>query len=237
MTHTAFVVGLAAEARVLSRALGGHDPSLSQKIACAAADSNRAKAAADRLLGSGAAALISFGIAGGLDPALMPGDLVMAARVGLPDGRWIETAGAWREACTARANAAGLRTMGGNLVGSPRVVGSPRHKRRLHESAGAVAVDMESHAVALAAEAAGVPFLVIRAIADPAGRSLPSAVIGTIGPDGRERWGHAAARLAIRPWQMFAALRLRQDARAALSALSGLARLLGPDLLGPPQGL
>ena len=236
MTHTAFVVGLAAEARVLSRALGGHDPSLSQKIACAAADSDRAKAAAERLLGGGAAALISFGIAGGLDPALMPGDLVMAARVGLPDGRWVETAGAWRADWESRANAAGLRTVGGNLVGSPRVVAPTRHKRRLHETAGAVAVDMESHAVALAAEAAGVPFLVIRAIADPAGRSLPSAVIGTIGPDGRERRAHAAARLALRPWQLLAVLHLRQDARAALSALGGLARLLGPDLLGPPRG-
>jgi adenosylhomocysteine nucleosidase len=237
VTHTAFVVGLAVEARVLSRTLGGHEPTLPHRIACAAADAERARAAAERLLSNGAAALISFGIAGGLDPRLMPGDLVLAETVRLPNGRAVATAAAWRGEWETRANTAGLRSVGGILAGSPRVVGPVADKRRLHETAGAVAVDMESHAVGQVAEAAGVPFLVIRAVADPAGRPLPSAVIGSIGPDGLPRPAYAAARLALRPWQMFAVLRLRQDTEAALSALGGLARLLGPDLLVPPRGV
>ena len=237
MTRTAFIVGLAAEARVLRRAAGGHDPSLPGRIACAAAEPERARAGAERLLAEGAGALVSFGIAGGLDPALMPGDLVLPERIGLPGGREIATAGAWQAAWAGRANDAGLRAVGGTLLGSPRVVGSPAGKRRLFESAGAVAIDMESHAVAQVAEAAGVPFLVLRAIADPAGRSLPSAVIGCLGPDGRERRGRVAARLALRPWQVPGVLRLRQDAQAALAALGRLVRLLGRGVLAPPDGL
>ena len=84
MTRTAFIVGLAAEARVLRRAAGGLDPSLPGRIACAAAAPERARAGAERLLAEGAGALVSFGIAGGLDPVLMPGDLVLPERVGLP---------------------------------------------------------------------------------------------------------------------------------------------------------
>ena len=234
MTRTAFVVGLAIEARVLRRAVGGHDPSVSHRIACAAANAERARLEAERLLAEGAGALVSFGIAGGLDPALVPGDLVLADRISLPDGGRIATAAGWRGHWAARAGDAGLRTLGGTLAGSPRVVTPAADKRRLFETSGACAVDMESHAVARVAEAAGVPFLAVRAIADPADSSLPSVARHALTPDGRERRAMVAARLALRPWQVWAVLRLRRDTQAALSTLGRLVRLLGPDALGPP---
>lgn len=232
MSQLAFVVGLAMEARVLLRALGEHDPGVHLRIACAAADSDRARHAAERLLADGAGALVSFGIAGGLDPALIPGDLILAERVSHPDGRSIATDANWRRACEARANEAGLRAVGGTLIGSERAIAPVAEKRRLFEARGGIAVDMESHAVAHAAEASGVPFLVVRAVADPANRPLPSAVIGTIGSDGRTRASLAAARLCVRSWQVFEVLRLRKDTRTALAALGRLARLLGPDSFG-----
>jgi adenosylhomocysteine nucleosidase len=236
MTRAAFVVGLAAEARVLERAAGHHDPALPRRIACVAASSARAGQEAERLLAEGAGALVSFGIAGGLDPVLMPGDLVLAERIHLPEGGHIETAAPWRGDWTARAAEAGLRSRGGTLAGSPRVVTPAADKRRLFESSGACAVDMESHAVARVAEAAGVPFLAVRAVADPSDSSLPSVVRHSLGPDGRERRGVVAARLTLRPWQLPDVLRLRRDMRAALATLGRLVRLLGPDALGPPAG-
>ena len=69
------VTGLEAEAAVLRGAANVSHPDRLPFIACAGAE--RARAAAQRLLTKGAEALISFGIAGGLDPALRPGRLIV----------------------------------------------------------------------------------------------------------------------------------------------------------------
>ena len=71
------LTGLAAEARLLERALTGSDVI----IARTGAVPERAEAAAESLVAKGAAALLSFGLAGGLDPTLRAGDLVLADRV------------------------------------------------------------------------------------------------------------------------------------------------------------
>jgi hopanoid-associated phosphorylase len=229
VSHTAFVVGLAVEGHVLSRALGDHDSNIAQRTACAGADADRARQAARRLLDEGAGALVSFGIAGGLDPALSPGDLVLADSVCLPGGRAIRTDPAWRNACADLVSRSGFQIQGGTLLGSDREVALASEKRRLFDLRNAVAVDMESHGVAEITEAAAVPFLVVRAVADPAGRSLPSAVIGSMAPNGRVRPGLVAGRICLKPWQIGQVLRLRRDLQVALSALGRFAGLLGPD--------
>jgi adenosylhomocysteine nucleosidase len=233
VSNTAFVVGLAVEGHVLLRALGNHDSGMAQRIACAGADTDRARQAARRLLDEGAGALVSFGIAGGLDPALSSGDLVLAESVCLPGGRMIRIDPAWRTACAALVSRSGFQIHGGTLLGSDREVALASEKRRLFDLRGAVAADMESHGVAEIAEAAAVPFLVVRVVADPANRTLPSAVLGSVDPNGRARPGLVAARICLRPWQIVRVLRLRRDLQVALSALGRLARLLGPDFSRP----
>lgn len=231
MTNTGFVVGLASEARILTRALESHDPGAARRVAVAAADERRAGELARQLLAEGAEALVSFGMAGGLDPALRPGDLVLPEAVRLPDGSLIATAPAWRARWMTLARELGLRCAGGGLTGSPQPVLGIVEKRRLRERAGAAAVDMESHAVAAVAARAAVPFIAVRAIADPAGRALPQAVVGSIGPDGRPRIGRLAGRLCLRPWEVSRLLRVSRDAAAALRSLGRLAGALGPAVL------
>jgi hypothetical protein len=147
-----------------------------------------------------------------------------------PGGPALPTAWAWRESLRERAGgaSAGLadaRLAGGTLLGSDRAVAAVAEKQGLFEAWGAIAVDMESHAVALAARDAGLPFLALRAVADPAGRPQ-----GSIAPDGRPRAALVTARLALRPWEIAEVARLRRDARAALRALGVVTRALGPDL-------
>lgn len=219
-----FVVGLAAEARLLARALGS-----SCRIACAGADPERAREGAARLLAEGAGALISFGLAGGLDPALAPGDLVLPERVVAPGGEAIATDDDWRARWSAAATTAGLPTTGGTLIDSAGIVTTVADKEALHRSSGAVAADMESYAVAAAAAESGVPFAAVRAVADPAGRSLPSSVIGLIGPDGMPDIDRLILRLCVRPWECPALFRLRRDADAALASLGCLVRGFGAD--------
>ena len=218
-----FVVGLAIEARLLAEALG---PSC--RIACAAASAERAREGAGRLLSEGAGALISFGIAGGLAPALAPGDLVLAERIVAPGAHPIATDTRYRSRWAAAATAAGLQYVGGGLLDSAQIVSSVADKRALYLSSGAVATDMESYAVAGVAAEAGVPFAAVRAIADPAGRPLPRSVIGIIGPDGTPRVGRLILRLCMRPWECPALFRLRRDTDAALASLRRLLGSIGP---------
>jgi len=65
----------------------------------------------------------------------------------------------------------------------------PERKAGLFHTTGAIAVDLESHLVAQAAARAGRPFLILRAIADPASRSLPPAAVNGLDSDGNPALG------------------------------------------------
>ncbi|MDX1575039.1 MAG: hypothetical protein R3285_02525 [Kiloniellales bacterium] len=223
-----FVVGLAIEAELLALAFARNAPGAAPRVVCAAASEDRAREGARRLLSEGAGALVSFGIAGGLDPSLKPGDLVLADEVVSPGRDPIAADPALRDQWRRAAEAAGLPCVGGRLLGAPRVLAGVADKEAWHRSSGALAVDMESYAVAGVAAGAGAPFVAVRAIADPAGRPLPRAVAENMGPDGRPRLGHVVLGLGRRPWEVTVLLRLRRDTGAALASLRRLAGGLGP---------
>ncbi len=120
------------------------------------------------------------------------------------------------------------------MAGSDTIVATAEAKAALAARTGALAVDMESHALAHVARAAGVPFVAVRAVADPAQQSLPRAVLGAVADDGAIRTLPVLARLALSPWQVPNVVRLQLNARAALAALGRFARLLGPALTSIP---
>lgn len=205
---------------------------LEGRLACAGADSERAKACAARLLREGAQALVSFGIAGGLDPTLTPGRLLLPERVRGTDEAEVAIDDTWRRHIEMLLAEAGHATAGGLHLGSAKVIAGRGDKESCFRKTGAAAVDMESHAVAAVAAEAEVPLLILRAVADPAERNLPRLVIGGIGPDGEPRSGLIAARLCLQPWRLNDLLRLREDTRQALKSLTEAIRVIGPALLG-----
>ena len=81
------VTGLAAEARIAGCFQG--------IVAVAGASPARASAQASALIDRGIDGLVSFGVAGGLNPALAPGTVVIAGQVLAPDGTRFETDPAW----------------------------------------------------------------------------------------------------------------------------------------------
>jgi adenosylhomocysteine nucleosidase len=213
------LTGLAAEARLLERALTGSDVI----VARTGAVPERARGAAESLVAAGAGALLSFGLAGGLDPRLRAGDLVLADRVVLPDGRSIPTTPAWHEAAWLRIGA-GNRTLTGAVAGSPTLLTSVADKRRIHQETGALAADMESHALAAVAANAGLPFLVLRAISDPVTCDLPSVARIPLHPDGRVRIAAALRHLCANPREWPHVQRLGRDTRAGLHGLRRVVR-------------
>jgi adenosylhomocysteine nucleosidase len=154
------VVGLAAEARV-ARPLGW-------LIGIGGGTAAGAEAAAERLVSAGVTALVSFGVAGGLDPALRPGTVLVPDEV-LTEGERLRT----DQALGRRLGMPSPIIM----FGADSIVGSVAAKSALFESTRAVAVDMESGAVARVAARHGIPFAVLRAICDPAERDLPPAAL------------------------------------------------------------
>ena len=228
MTRIAVVTGLAAEAKLILKAhrRAGH---AAPPLACAGADAGRARAHAVRLIAEGATLVLSFGLCGGLDSALRPGDLLLAETVLLPDGTSLPTSSPHRDRLHARLETAGLSPIGGTLAGTDTPVATAEAKRAHFERTGACAVDMESHGVAGAAQAAGVPMLVVRAVADPAARTLPRAALAAVGPDGRLRVFRALATMYVRPWEGPALVRLAYEARLGFDTLERVAAV--PDLL------
>lgn len=233
MSGVGFVTGLAAEAALLTR-FETEPLTLGTRVSCVGADSARAASAAEMLVLAGAGALISFGIAGGLDPDLRPGTLLLSDRVIAADGKAIAANETWRRAVLHQADDRNLPVAGGTLAGSDEALRRPGDKAALREHSGARAVDMESHAVGRVAQRSGLPFLVVRAVADPAERALPALIEGSIDVEGRPRIGLVMGRLALAPWELGALLRLRRDASAALATLEQAIRILGPVLANHP---
>ncbi len=229
MVKVGIVTGLAFEAATLTRAARRAGVPDRVHVLCVGPGPAGAGAAAARLIAAGVELLLSAGLAGALDPALATGDALLATTVIAADGARHDADGtALAAAAHALADTAGVRT--GLLAGADAPVASIAEKGRLHEESGALCVDMESHAVAAAAAEAGLRFLALRVVADPASRAIPSAALAGMRADGSMRpWPVIRAMLA-RPALAAEMLRLGRESRAARRRLGALGERLLPAL-------
>ncbi len=220
------MAGLAAEIACLnSAAISGE---LHPLMVCSGADAARARIATRRLLSDGAEALVSFGVAGGLDPKLRPGTVVLADSVIAPNGvrracdhDWLCRLGDLLGETVPYATAA--------VFGGDEALDSREAKGAVFARHGAVAVDLESFAVSETASAAGAPFVVIRAVADPAERNVPSAALAGLTAEGRMAALPVLGALRLEPRQTLAVLRLALDTARAFRGLRRVAARALPD--------
>jgi hopanoid-associated phosphorylase len=174
-------------------------------------------------------AVVSFGVAGGLDPALAPGAVVIATGVVSADERWQSHPAVvrlWARLLDER----GERFTLADVAGSDAALLDPADKSALRTATGAVAVDMESHAAATFAAGRGLPFAALRVVCDPAQRGLPPLALEALRPDGGLDLPAIGRSLARRPAQLAALPRLARDAATAFAALSRVRAALGPGL-------
>jgi hopanoid-associated phosphorylase len=174
-------------------------------------------------IGAGCRSIISFGVAGGLAPDLIPGDCVVAsAIIDYPAVR--PTDPLWSRKLADMIPDA----RHGPILGVNSVVSDPSDKHKLHAFTSAVAVDMESHLVARLADAHGLAFAAVRVIVDPAHRAVPPAALLAMAPGGSTDVSAMVREILARPSQVSPLMRLAADAIAARAALVRLRRALGP---------
>jgi hopanoid-associated phosphorylase len=180
---------------------------------------------------SGAAAVISFGIAGGLAADLRAGTCIVGRHVIGRHATFTADA-AWRDAIAARVSDARI----GDVVGSDAIVSDPSAKRALHARTHASAVDTESHVAARVAQAHRVPFAVFRVVCDTSSRALPPAANVGLASDRRIDGLAVLRSVATRPTQIARLTRTAVDAAVALRALSRARHRLGAGLAYPDLG-
>ncbi|HEX9170831.1 MAG TPA: phosphorylase [Roseiarcus sp.] len=175
--------------------------------------------------------VISWGVCGGLDPRLRPGDLILGVEVVSTEGR-IATDEAVTASLAQRLTDAGERIAVERVAGSSSPVSTVRAKAELRIATGAAAVDMESSAAGRFALERRVPFAVLRAVADPADRDLPPLVFKAVTSDGRIKPATLVGELVRSPSQLAGLVAIARDGRAAFRALNRCRGLLPGLFLG-----
>ncbi len=191
-------------------------------VALSGIGAGAAATSAAALVEAGATALVSWGLAGGLDPALTAGTICLPSAVLTPAGAEFKTDGHWRELFLA-AIASRRPVAGGPILTNATALDDVAGKAAAFRATGAVAVDMESVAVAAIAAQHRIPFLAVRVIVDTAADTLPRSVLAAT-QGGQLRIGRLLQGLAQSPGDIPALLRLARRYGAAKRALVAVAR-------------
>jgi adenosylhomocysteine/aminodeoxyfutalosine nucleosidase len=128
--------------------------------------------------------LLFSGVAGGINPKLQIGDLIIADKLCqhdlditafghpygfVPEGKvFVETSKELREVAIKVANENNLKVIVGTIATGDQFVHSNERKEFIEETFNADALEMEGASVAVVCDALNIPFFVLRAISDTA---------------------------------------------------------------------
>lgn len=158
--------------------------------------------------------VVLLGLAGALDARLAPGTDHAAAEVVGPD-----PSAPLRSGLVAGATA--------RIVEATAVVTTPADKSRLAAATSAQLVDMESHAFASCAEAAGLSWGIVRGVSDGADETLPAELAHFVDARGETSALRVLAAIARRPSLVPALMRIGRASRVALRNASFTVDALG----------
>lgn len=151
-------------------------------VACSGAGPQNAAKACELLIKNGAERLISWGCAAALSENLISGNLVLPTQLQAENKQLFSIESPWHN--HAKEQLAALNINTGLLAESSTIVAQSSAKRLINSQSSAIALDMESIAVAQTANQHSLPVLVIRSIADPVSMSLPKAVSYALDDEG-----------------------------------------------------
>ena len=201
------ITGMRSEAKLLD--------GLGVQVASGGGREEQTRAKIESLIAAGANRLLSFGIAGALDQAFRPGDILLATSVSFAGQRLYDVDADWLRKLTAALP----EVKRCRLLGISRIVAGRAEKAQFFKAQAGCAVDMESHIAAAMAFERGLPFMAIRAIADTAADELPPAVRHGLDENGKATIGPVIRSLLSNPAQLPALIRVARQTKRALDAL------------------
>ena len=180
----------------------------------------RAAVAARTMIEAGMDVLVSWGTAGALAPNLNPGDLLVPETILAFDGHVYRTAKHWRTAVLNRLKDFPGDIYLGQLADSMRVLTTADEKTDVAtQIKTAMAVDMESAAIAEVAGEYEKPLIVIRIISDSRGMIIPEIALRISDSYGRVRIKNLCLQLITRPLQIPELLALARGYRRASATM------------------
>ncbi|NOQ76912.1 MAG: phosphorylase [Methylococcaceae bacterium] len=143
-------------------------------VCCSGAGPTNAAIASQLLIDKGAKRLVSWGCAAALSSDLKPGDLVLPQQLQSESKQLLSIDSPWLIQVSKQLST--LQPNNGLLAESAVIVAESTAKKAINLQSNAIALDMESIAIAQTARQHDLPVIVIRCIADPVDMSLPKAV-------------------------------------------------------------
>lgn len=227
MTRVGIVAALAREARALAPEMAASadprdasiHPLADAMLTVSGMGWDAALSGARALVRSGATALASVGTAGALAPGLKSGTIMLPEEVLEPGGTPLPTHAHWWEALACVLPRG--QVYAGRLLTTRQPIGLRLDKAIAWRETAALAVDMESVAIAEVAAEARLPFIAVRVIVDTAAEDLPGSVLAA-STGGRVSIGRLLAGLARAPWEIGALVRLAGRFRTACGVLTAI---------------
>lgn len=157
--------------------------------------------------------VLSVGFSGALIPEMKPGEIIVADEIVDQHGNSLKIDLKMQE-----NRSGGLYV--GRLLMADAIIRTVAQKQELQQQTGALAVDLESLAVAQVCRELGTKFMAIRVISDDMSSDLPPEVLSILGGTGGIRWGATLGAVWNRPESVKDLWNLRNGAKHAADRLA-----------------
>jgi len=164
-------------------------------------------------------AVVSFGVAGGLAPALNPADIVVASAIKDASGAVYPADPQLLQQIESSLQTHNIIFHEGGDFGSAAAVLDANAKQSLGAQTNTQSVDMESQVAAAWAEANHLPFAMLRTISDPQPLTVPAIALTALNPDGSINYDAVMDDISKHPGDLQPLLQLSKDTQAALKQL------------------
>ena len=165
--------------------------------------------------------VLLVGVAGGVDPELETGDLLLADRHALQNGasqgagQAIKPDTDMLQSAQKAALELSVPIFNGGSLTVDHLVAEPHEREALRTEYQVYSVNMEDYRAAEAAQNAGVPFLSVRVVLDTASQRLPGYLPGLA----RSRY-KVVTKILLMPWRIPAMLRLKRQLQLCQAVLT-----------------
>ena len=188
-------------------------------IKCSGPGPDRVSVACNDLNNDKIMGIVSFGIAGGMDPKLRSGSVLLPKAVVTADGAFFQTDDTWRRSVAKNWPVAREQS---RQLGVNKLIKSTDEKMQLFQATGAHALDMESHVIAAYAKKRGIPFLILRSIADSAKDTVPEIALAGMNKNGRATALSLLGKLIQHPSSLTQVAKLAYSSNTAMRALKNM---------------